>query len=129
MVVLECSVNSLRRYSENSLAALPLCHQLQGPFDPTHHRNLKVMILIECQASEAKPTIEYTSSISPIASTMQTSEPPAQAGTNSSVGPPNELRDRASDGLGDDEASLVEAHKAMLLSKLCENDSTRLTEP
>jgi Heterokaryon incompatibility protein (HET) len=98
--------------------------------DPTHHRNLKVMVHIERQASEAKPTIEYTSSASPIASTIhQTSEPPAQAGTDSSVSPPNELRDRASDSLGDDEASLVEAHKAMPLSKLRENDSTRPTEP
>src|SRR5438046_6541451 len=88
------------------------------------------MVHMERQASKAKPTIEYTSSASPIASTIhQTSEPPAQAGTDSSVGPPNELRDRASDSLGDDEASLVEAHKAMPLSKLRENDSTRPTEP
>lgn len=43
--------------------------------------------------------------------------------------PTDELRDGASDSLGDDEASLVEAHKSMPLSKLRENDSTRPTEP
>jgi hypothetical protein len=95
-----------------------------------HPRNLKAMVHIERQASEARPTIEYTFSTSPIASTAhQTSEPPAQAWTDGSVGPPDELRDRASDSLGDDEASSVEAHKAMPSSKLRENDSIRPTEP
>jgi len=95
--------------------------------DPTHRRNLKVMAPIERQASEAKPTIEYTSSTSPIASSAhQMSEPLAQAG---SVAPLDELKNRASDGLRDNEASSMEAHKAMPSSKLRENDSTKPTEP
>lgn len=123
MVVLECSVDSLRRYSENSLAALSLCHRIAPPIlselepdmatsrtvDPPHHRNLKVMVPIECQESEAKLTVEYTFS--------------------TSLSLPPSIRNRASDSLGDDEASLVEAHKVVLSSKLRENDSTRPTEP
>jgi hypothetical protein len=87
------------------------------------------MAPIECKASEAKPAIEYTSSTSPIASTHQTSEPPAQAGTDRSNGPPDKLRDRASDSLRDDESSSVEVHKTIPSSNLHEKDSTKLTEP
>jgi hypothetical protein len=135
MVVLECSVNSLRRYSEKSLAALSLCHRKPRPssmlsYGIVHYRNLKVMAPIERQASEAKLAIEYTSSTSPIASTThQTSEPPAQARTDISVGPPDKLRDRASDSLRDDGSSSVEAHKTIPSSNLHEKDSTKLTEP
>ncbi|KAK3179011.1 hypothetical protein OEA41_001150 [Lepraria neglecta] len=88
------------------------------------------MVPIERQASEGRPTVESAFSTSPIVSTAhQTSESPAQAGADGSVRPLDESRDRASDGLGNDEASLVEANKAMPSSKLRENGSIRPTEP
>ncbi len=98
--------------------------------DPTHPRNLSVMVPIERQASEGRPTVESAFSTSPIGSTaQQTSESPAQPGTDGSVCPLDVSGDRASDGLGDDEASLVEAKKAIPSSKLRENGSIRPTEP
>jgi hypothetical protein len=57
------------------------------------------------------------------------SETPAQAGKDGSVGPPDQLRDRDSDGLGEDETSSVEVNKAMLSSKLHDNDPTRPAWP
>jgi hypothetical protein len=89
------------------------------------------MVRTDAQASYPRPTVEYTSSTSPIVSTHQTSETTEQARTDGSVGvgPPDQLRDRTSDSLGDDEASSVEVNKAMPSSKLRENNRTRPAGP
>jgi hypothetical protein len=59
----------------------------------------------------------------------QTCEPPATAVTDVSLVSPDRRSDGASDSFGDDEASLVEVHKATPSSKLCERDPTRPTQP
>jgi hypothetical protein len=89
------------------------------------------MVRSEVQASYPRLTAEYTFPTSPIASTShQPSETSAEAGTDGfvSVGPPDELKDRASDCLGDDETSSVEAYTAMPSNKLRENDYVKPTE-
>ena len=80
------------------------------------------MASIEPQASDPALTVEFAFSTPPITSTTQTSETPAQAGIDGSVGPLDKLSNRGPDGLGDDEAYSVEAPRAMLSSKLRENN-------
>jgi hypothetical protein len=80
------------------------------------------MVSTEPEASDPRVTVEYACSTPPITSTTQASETLAQAGTDGSVGPLDKLRNRASNGLGDDNASSVEAQRAMPSRKLCEND-------
>jgi hypothetical protein len=81
----------------------------------------------ERRPSEARLPVEST--FSSTHGTHQTSEPPARAETDSSVGRPDELKGRASDGLRDNKTSSVDAQKALLSSGLHENDSTRPAEP
>jgi hypothetical protein len=79
------------------------------------------MASFEPQASDPALSVEYAFSTRPITPTTQTSETPAQTGIDGSVGPLDKLSNRASNSLGDDEASSVKAQKAMPLSKLRQN--------